>query len=438
MMPPSSTKSAGDGPANTALPAEFKLDESSAIAPKPAAPPAAEAASPEPVSPKPSAPRSTRREQAACDALRGWIRDLHERHFGPVAPASGPVRVDLAVTVDPANGWAVSFPDGLTEQVLPQLQHMHSRIGVFQPGRVYCFKCESCACAHASPPTPLSVFAGYDPMGMAEWIELAQALLDARDPQVDLLFARTPGVAALMQYGRDLRVRQLASFGKSSASYGVLAQVIAGYLEPVVAGAPERIALTVQAVETCVPGGGTEVRLNVLAGGLDESRLQAWLAEPGALWIARALGRARAAVDRINDVARHAADASIRRRALGRIPLILGDLVESLHRGRRQEQRRTRHAEVRRVRDRRPVHKALEDLADAPPHLCFADERGGTMVICGPHGRAHVYSPDGRHVTSFTLPPGGMEQRVKSQRWAPAEASAISNLREAVRRHAVS
>ena len=438
MTPPSSTNSAGDGPSNTALPAEFKLDESPAGAPKPVVQPTAQATSPEPAPSKPSAPRSTRREQAASDALRGWIRDLHERHFGPVAPASGPVRVDLAVTVDPANNWAVSFPDGLTEQILPQLQQLHSRIGVFQPGRVYCFKCESCTCAHASPPNPLSVFAGYDPMGMAEWIELAQALVDARDPQVDLLFARTPGIAARMQYGRDLRVRQLASFGKSSASYGVLAQVIAGYLEPGIAGAPERMALTVQAVETSMPGGSTEVRLNVLAGGMDESHMQAWLAESTALWIARALGRARAAVERINDIARHAADASIRRRALGRMPVILGDLVESLHRGRRQEQRRTRHAEVRRVHDRRPVHKAVEDLNEAPPHMCFADERGGTLVICGSHGRAHVYSPDGRHVTSFTLPPGGMEQRVKSHRWAPAEPSAISNLREAVRRHAIS
>ena len=434
MIPPSSTPSDGDGPSNAALPAEFKLNEDSA--PKPAA--AAAATPPPEPAPKPFAPRSTRREQAACDALRGWIRDLHERHFGAVAPASGPVCVELAMTVDPANGWAVSFPNGLTEQVLPQLQRTHARMGVFQSGRVYCFKCESGACDHAAPPTPLSVFAGYDPMGMAEWIELAQALVDARDPQVDLLFAKTPGIAARMQYGRDLRMRQLASFGKSSASYGVLAQVIAGYVESAIAGAPERMALTVQAVETCVPGGGTEVRMNVLAGGMDEARMQAWLAEPGALWIARALGQARAALERVNDLARHAPDVSMRRRALGRIPVIMGDLVESLRRGRRQEQRRTRHAEVRRVRDRRPVHKALEDLASAPSHLCFADERGGTLVICGPHGRAHAYSPDGRHVTSFTLQPGGMEQRVKTQRWTPAEPAAIARLREAVKQLAVS
>ncbi len=339
---------------------------------------------------------------------------------------------------DPAHGWALSFPDGLSEQVLPQIQRAHARIGVFQSGRVYCFKCDSGSCAHASPPTPLSVFAGYDPMGMAEWIELAQALLDARDPQVDQLFAKTPGVAARFQYGRELRARQLASFGKSSASYGVLAQVIAGYLEPGLDGAPERMALTVQAVETCGADGGTEVRLNVLAGGMDESMRRAWLVMPGALWVARAIDRARDALDRVNEVTRRAADSAIRRRALARIPVILDDMVESLRRGRRQEQRRTRHAEVRRVHDRRPVHKAWDDLAEAPNHLMFLDERGGGLVVCGAHGRAHVFAQDGRHVTSFSLPPGGMEHRVRSHRWVPAEPATISSLREAVARHTAS
>ena len=429
MIPPSSTRNDGDGPSNTALPAEFKLNGVSV--PVPAVAPAA----PDPPGPAtpPAAHRSTRREQAACDALRGWIRDLHERHFGPTAPASGPLRIELSMTADPSEGWAVSFPDGLLEQVLPQLQQAHAQVGVFQAGRVFCFKCERGDCPHASPPTPLSVFAGYDPMGMAEWMELAQALVDARDPQVDLLFARTPGIAARMQYGRELRARQLALFGKSSASYGVLAQVIAGYVEPASAGMPDRMALTVQAVETRMPS-GPEVRMNVLAGGMDEAGMRIWLAEPGTLWIARALGRARSAMERVNDLIRHGADASARRRTLGRIPLIMGDLVESLRRGRRQELRRTRHAEVRRVRDRRPVHKALDDLAAAAPNMCFKDERGDTLAVCGPHGRVHVYAPDGRHVTSFTLPSGGMEQRIQSQRWIPADPAAIAALREAVHR----
>jgi hypothetical protein len=46
----------------------------------------------------------------------------------------------------------------------------------FQRGRVYCLRCENSLCAHSSPPTSRSVFAGYEETGRPEWVELDKLL----------------------------------------------------------------------------------------------------------------------------------------------------------------------------------------------------------------------------------------------------------------------
>ena len=45
----------------------------------------------------------------------------------------------------------------------------------------------------------------------------------------------------------------------------------------------------------------------------------------------------------------------------------------------------------------------FKDLFQAPADSFFKDEVKGSIVVLGPSGRAHVYSEDGRHVTSLTL-----------------------------------
>ena len=115
----------------------------------------------------------------------------------------------------------------------------------------------------------------------------------------------------------------------------------------------------------------------------------------------RARETAAAAVEAIERRAR-GADAQAAREAMKQVPVVLRRLAESLDRSGRQDSRRTRHAEERRTQQR-PVHKALDDVRDASPEKWFFDEKAGTAVVCGPQGRAHAFSPNGRHVTSFSL-----------------------------------
>lgn len=407
----------------------------------PGAVPAAEPAAPATPGAAPSAPALTRwqrRERAAADALRTFVRDVHEARFGAVAPRSPEIRFDLHLRARPGEAWALTFDPPLADQIAAQLEDARALLGVYREGRVFCHKCESSDCAHAAPPTPLAVFAGYDPMGMPEWKELLQALIEARDERVDRLFDRSPRVLARLQLGRDLRARQLAEFGRASATYSILGQVVAGYFAaPGAPGADAagRVALTFQAVETRGPRGGREVRLNTLGVLPDGRDLDEWLGSDAADWIGRARDEARRALDGLARTVAGGgspdAPGGDPHRALGRVPLVLRRLAESLERGRRQEDRRTRHVEQRR-HDRRPVPKAWEDLAGAKADAFFRDEKESTLVVCGPQGRAHVFNDGGRHVTSFVLQPGGADFRLRTGRWTAADAAAVEALRRAV------
>jgi hypothetical protein len=93
-------------------------------------------------------------------------------------------------------------------------------------------------------------------------------------------------------------------------------------------------------------------------------------------------------------------------------------LSEWLERGQRQARRRTHHVEERRS-ERRPVHKALEDVAAATSETMFYDEKTGALIVCGDQGRAHAFSADGRHITSFVLGPGSLNFRLRTRRWRP-------------------
>ena len=160
-----------------------------AAVPPPASPPADATPAPPAAPAVPALTRWQRRERAAADALRTFLRDLHEAHHGAVAPNTPEVTIELRLRLQPGAQWALAFEPALEDQVLPQLVHLHSLIGVYCEGRVYCYKCDSTACVHAAPPTPLSVFDGFDPMGLPEWKDFAQALVDARDERVAAIAA---------------------------------------------------------------------------------------------------------------------------------------------------------------------------------------------------------------------------------------------------------
>ncbi len=379
--------------------------------------------------------RAERREKAAGDALRTFIRDLNASRFGAVAPKAEEVELSIRVRVKPGRDWELTFEPSLGDQLVQQIEDAQAGWNVFQPGRVFCFRCESCDCEHAAPPTPLSVFSGYASNGAAEWAEFAQVLIEARDDRVDRLFGPRPSTLAVVQLGHDLRVKQLGSFGRSSKTYSLLGQVIAGYfLVPGAGTADARLAITFQAVEGRGEGGRLRLRLNCLAAMPGPDTLSDLLAadwQPELRRARRVAEEVLATIEQRVNAAREAQRLDDIKTAMRQVPGILRRLAESVERGSRQGIRRTRHVEQRR-QERRPVHKALEDALSAAPEAFYHDEKMETMVVCGGQNRAHVFSPEGRHVTSFVLNPDAVEFRLRTRRWRQATPEEAQELKSRI------
>lgn len=381
-----------------------------------------------PVPPAAKKSRSERREQAACDAVRTFVRDMHMDRFGATHPEPGEIDIVLRLKAKPSEEWALRFEPSLGEQLDAQLVDAQAQWNIYRAGHVHCFRCDSSECEHSLPPSPLSVFIGYAPNGTAEWSEFAQVLIEAKDDRVDQLFAGRAGVVARLQFGHDLRDRQLSSFGRASKTYAILGQVAAGYF-PFPSDPPQKLSITFQVVEVRGKLGERRVLLNSIAN-VPGANLSDLLGSGWQAGVHRAREMASAAVEAIERRAAAAGasgDAEGVREAMKQVPVVLRRLAESLDRSARQDSRRTRHVEERRTQQR-PVHKALDDVRDAPPEKWFYDEKAGTAVICGPQGRAHAFSSNGRHVTSFTLRPDSIEFRLRTHRWramTTAEADEI-------------
>jgi len=363
--------------------------------------------------------RDERRIRAAQDVLRTAIRDLYLGHFNADIP-TGSLSINLSLRVDPADNWRLEFNPPLTEQLMPQLADREAVRDVFLAGHVYCFRCGSCNCEHAMPPSPLHVFCGYDAAGRPEWKEFAQVLIDERDERVDQLFVRPPRLVARFQFGRALKGRQLSAFGKASLSYSILAQVVAGYFDH----ENGRLAITLQIVEGRNRAGELTLRLNPIGHALDGNVLLEWLSAENSAGLFRAIQIAEQELGKIEAAviaARASGDQPRANQWMGRIPGVARGLVEALERGGRQGERRTRHVEERR-RDQRPVHKAMDDAAAAKSDACFFDEKAKTFVVVGDRGRTHAFNADGKHVTSFIMKPSAVAFRVRTERWRPVQS----------------
>ena len=375
--------------------------------------------------------RAQRRHDAARDALRALVRDVAEREFATHLLGDVPVDLSLSLRIEPANQWAVTFLPDLEDQLREQFGERFAERGAYQPGRVHCFRCLSSDCLHAVPPGPTSVFRQYAATGEPLWQELPQAFIEARDEQVDRLYAAPPQLAALVRTGRELKAEQLASFGRSSKSYALLGQVVCGYFEAPDPGG--RFALTFQFVETRTAAGEVALRVNPigrLPGGAD---LVEWYAAGEGGWVRRAQARAERALEamarRINEAG--AQRYRVARATLVAIPAIMHQFAQSLDRGARQARRRTRHAEQRR-QERRPVQMAYQDATRAGGRGLLYEERSDAVVIPGPQGRIHLFSRAGRHMTSFIGHPGTVEQRMRSQRWTALPAKMADAFRDAL------
>ncbi len=373
--------------------------------------------------PEPNRPaREARREQAAADVLRAYVRDLVLAACSTDELPSEPFGVSLMFEVDPGDAFALTFsPGSLRDQVMAQVEDRTARLGAFVPGHIYCYRCHSSQCEHSRPASPGLVFEGYGTTGVPQWKEFGQVLLDLREERVHQLYARPPAVVARVMTGKALKTDQLHSFGRASKTYSLLGQVVAGYfLLPDEDGSKaERVAMTFQFVETRRRRGVPALHVNLLAALPDGADLAGLFADGWVPWVDRAYRVAARAITRMQQqlAERDGSSSQSAGAILGRIPRIMAQLAASLDRGYRQSERRTPHAEQR--RRQRPVQSAVEDTNVAAPDQILHDIRTGRIVIQGRHGRFHVFTPDAKHLTTFRGGPDTVDFRIRTERWRP-------------------
>ncbi len=365
-------------------------------------------------------------------ALRRLVTGGERSTGAPGDPATIDLRVSVPVAERAAEHLAARQLEARVEAARRDLRVKEQ---AFTPGRVYCLRCGEAACAHSFPPTSRTVFAGYTPTGLPRWTDWAELLLERRDPDVQRVHARPPGLVVREVAADDLTERVLDIYARDEAGVRLWGQVDAGwFLVPKRLGGG-RLAVSLQVIS--VRGEEREWRfgLNVL-GTLDggqslEALLEHWHVLPWAetaAWGRGVLRNVESAANAGREESESVTGEVWQRRARG----LSSALARRLEKTGRTALRRTEHAKQR-SREARPVGKALADLAEARRDQVLYDVERQTFVVLGERGRAHVFSPEGRLVTSIRYTPASIERRVARGHWRRAKGREITSLREACR-----
>lgn len=362
-------------------------------------------------------------------ALRGLVKDLYLQQYGPgETPAAQ--RFSIEFEVDPNQDWALNVAQDLEAQLKPQLESMEAARAVFKYGKLFCFRCKENNCDHAQPSEPAQVFVGYDSMGCPNYEDLSQYLINTGDPDVDSIYEHRPKLLVRHIPGRVLRERQVASFGRTSKSYAILHQTLAGYF--VIPGREAfedagKLALSFQAVEGRSRDGKFCLELNTLfSRGQFEDELKDAIDEHLG-WVNRARKNSLSELKRLESRIHRGESRDI----LRAVPGIMRRFGQVLERNQRQQSRQTRHAQERK-QIQRPVDKAMADLREARPERMYLDARTKAIVLCADKGRCHIFSELGRHVTSFTINTESVRTRLRKKRWLSLEPGMLEQFMKQV------
>lgn len=318
-----------------------------------------------------------------------------------------------------------------------------------RPGAVLCLRCGSADCEHASPAGPREVFAGYGSTGLPRFADLGQLLLELKDDRVDRLYRASPGLVTRVFAGRELTRELLPAYRDGATGYRIHGQVVAGWYQiPDPTGRPHALAITLQVVSTRPKGApARRFGLNVLGIGPDEEPLAHLYDRLGEIPWTDTVRWAQEVLDAIERAAAEQggsggggkrkagkAERGGKRKASPkrRIDGLLNAIARRLQKARRAKRSKTRHAQEHHARGDRPTPMALPDLAQAKSDDFLVDVRADTMVVLGERGRAHVFSPEGKHVTSVRYSPASISRRRERGQWRPARRDEVASLKENV------
>lgn len=384
-------------------------------------------------SPPPTPELVAQRTMAELDRLTRLLLREHDVGRLPETEVLVPLRLIL--------GGPARIPERATTLVTELRARLAEAVrgaAAFHEGHVYCFYTDQPESPYSHPPRAGEVFAGYSANGRPEWIGFANLCLARHEPRVDRLYADSPEIIAIVQMHDELADGLMPGFGRASKAYRLLGQVAFGLvpkdLEP--RSRAERTALSLQIVATTQGTSSERLRLNVI--GITPEAIAEAAATADATSSAEAFRLVvRATRERVDALGRRVALAGKRGETLdvdGQVRSLLSRLRGDLMRVFKVRDYRTRHAEERHQSRERPTSLAITDALGAGDGRFYRDERKDTVVVAGPKHRVHVFSREGRHVTSLEVQPGELARRIDRGRWQPLEKLASELFKDSLKR----
>ncbi len=358
----------------------------------------------------------------AVEALAEMAQQL--LHIEGVDPLAMPRYLDLNLRVPLDGGNDVRHAAGTAvEQILQRVREVREHERALRPGAVFNYFAGSSHAEGCRPTEPRQVFDGYNSTGRPVFSDFVTMSIERKDPNIDRLLAGEDLILTRVTMGRVLRTQQLAEFGGNSPVFKILGQVDAGLFK--VLGAAGKCAFSFQLLRGATLEGRVRLRLHPV-GALDPMDL----ADPALLQI---LSRFQRRLD--TEALRlqgQSQGGEVDEEAFV-LPL-LNDLARQLENRTRNAGRRTQHGLERSESAQRPTSRAYPDAGEASDDSILWDLDQNTIVVLGGRGRVHVFTPQGKHVTSVMMQGSAIERRQHMGRWRLAEPEERGEFRIQIKR----
>jgi hypothetical protein len=318
-----------------------------------------------------------------------------------VDPLAMPRYLELNLRVPLDGGNDVRHAAGTAvEQISKRVREVREHEKALRPGAVFSYFAGSSHAEGCRPTEARQVFDGYSSTGKPQFADFVTMAIDRKDPQIDRMLAGEEIILTHVSMGRVLRTQQLAEFGGNSPVFKILGQVDAGLFR--VLGAAGRCAFSFQLLRGTTLEGRVRLRLHAV-GAVDPMDL----ADPAIMQI---LSRFQRQLD------------------------VEAMRLEGQQQRTRNAGRRTQHGLERAEEGQRPTSRAYPDAGEASDDAILWDLDQNTVVVLGGKGRVHVFTPQGKHVTSVMMQGHAIDRRRHMGRWRLAEPEERGEFRIHIKR----
>jgi hypothetical protein len=341
-----------------------------------------------------------------------------------VDPLAMPRYLELNLRVPLDGGNDVRHAAGTAvEQISKRVREVREHEKALRPGAVFSYFAGSSHAEGCRPTEARQVFDGYSSTGKPQFADFVTMAIDRKDPQIDRMLAGEEIILTHVSMGRVLRTQQLAEFGGNSPVFKILGQVDAGLFR--VLGAAGRCAFSFQLLRGTTLEGRVRLRLHAV-GAVDPMDL----ADPAIMQI---LSRFQRQLDvEAMRLEGQQQNGEVDEEAF--VLPMLQDFARQLQNRTRNAGRRTQHGLERAEEGQRPTSRAYPDAGEASDDAILWDLDQNTVVVLGGKGRVHVFTPQGKHVTSVMMQGHAIDRRRHMGRWRLAEPEERGEFRIHIKR----